>query len=72
MPRYVDTLAAAQAARVKPALIRTWATRGLLERRGRDHRNRTLYALDDVYRLAAGRPQTPRPQPPDVDPTAEG
>lgn len=60
MTRYVDTLAAAEAARVKPALIRTWATRGLLERQGRDHRNRTLYALDDVYRLAAARRDRPQ------------
>lgn len=60
MARYVDTLAAAEAARVKPALIRTWATRGLLERHGRDHRNRTLYALDDVYRLAAARRDRPQ------------
>lgn len=60
MPRYVDTLAAAEAARVKPALIRTWATRGLLERRGRDHRNRALYALDDVYRIAAARRDRPQ------------
>lgn len=67
MPRFVDTLAAAEAARVKPALIRTWAARGLLERRGRDHRNRTLYALDDVYRLAATR--RPRPHSVDEPPT---
>lgn len=60
MPRYVDTLAAAEAARVKPALIRTWAARGLLERQGRDHRNRTLYALDDVYRLASARRDRPQ------------
>ncbi|HEX7352500.1 hypothetical protein [Brachybacterium sp.] len=62
MPRLVDTLAAAHAARVKPALIRTWAARGKLARQGEDQQGRTLYALDDVYRLAARRPQTPAPR----------
>lgn len=70
MARLVDTLAAAHAARVKPALIRTWATRGKLPRRGVDHAGRTVYDLDDVYRLAARRPQTPRttPHTPDLAP----
>lgn len=66
MTRLVDTLAAAAAARVKPALIRTWATRGHLEAQGSDHRGRTLYRLDDVYRAAART--RPRPRcPQDVD-----
>lgn len=55
MPRTVDTLAAAEAARVKPATIRKWAERGTLERQGTDHRGRTLYLLDDVYRAASAR-----------------
>lgn len=58
-PRYVDTIAAAAAVNVKPHTIRTWATRGLLERQGRDHRNRTLYVLDDVYRVASTRRRRP-------------
>ncbi|GAA1333145.1 hypothetical protein GCM10009592_26650 [Brachybacterium rhamnosum] len=65
MARLVDTLAAAHAARVKPALIRTWATRGHLEPHGRDARGRTLYRLDDVYRAAARRSSTSRAQPVD-------
>lgn len=60
MARLVDTLAAAHAARVKPALIRTWAARGKLERKGTDQAGRTLYALDDVYRLASTRPHRPQ------------
>ena len=60
MARLVDTQAAAQAARVAPATIRSWAQRGHLQRMGTDHHGRTLYALDDVYKHAATRP--PRPQ----------
>lgn len=48
----VDTLAAAAAARVAPATIRKWATRGKLERQGTDEKGRTLYDLAAVYRLA--------------------
>lgn len=55
MARLVDTLAAAEAARVKPALIRTWAARGRLTPQGKDHKGRTMYALDDVYRAASRR-----------------
>lgn len=55
MSRYVDTAAAAEAARVKPGTIRVWASRGYLTRQGIDHRGRTLYHLDDVYRAAAAR-----------------
>lgn len=51
----VDTVAAAAAAGVKPALIRRWASRypKELPRRGRDTSRRTLYALADVYALAS-------------------
>lgn len=56
MTRYVDTLTAAAAVGVKPYRIRTWASRGLLDRQGRDHRNRTLYLLEDVQRLADEHP----------------
>lgn len=53
MTRFVDTLAAAHAARVRPATIRSWAHRGHLERAGTDPKGRALYVLDDVYRTAA-------------------
>ena len=51
----VDTVAAAAAAGVRPALLRRWAARypAELPRQGRDARGRTLYALADVYALAA-------------------
>lgn len=60
MARLVDTLAAAEAARVAPATIRSWAHRGQLEKVGSDYRGRTLYSLDDVYRLAKARRQRPQ------------
>lgn len=51
----VDSAAAAVAARVKPATIRSWANRGQLKRQGTDAKGRTLYALADVYALAASK-----------------
>ena len=47
----VDTQAAASAARVKPATIRSWASRGKLEARGTDSKGRRLYSLADIYLL---------------------
>lgn len=44
----VDTVAAAHAIGVNPRRIRNWALRGHLQRRGKDKRGRTLYALRDV------------------------
>lgn len=53
----VDSAAAAVAAKVKPATIRSWANRGQLVRQGTDHKGRTLYALAEVYALAASKTQ---------------
>lgn len=56
----VDTVAAAHAARVKPATIRSWARRGKLAQHGTDWRGRGLYDLAEVYTAARdtrmGRP----------------
>lgn len=58
----VDTQAAAHAARVKPATIRSWARRGKLAQHGTDWRGRSLYDLAEVYTAARdtrpGRPAT--------------
>jgi DNA-binding transcriptional MerR regulator len=54
----VDTVAAALAAGVSPSTIRTWADRGLLQRRGRRQR-RTLYDLGEV--LSIRPPKISRP-----------
>ncbi|QOP64961.1 MerR-like helix-turn-helix DNA binding domain protein [Arthrobacter phage Brynnie] len=55
----MDSVAAAAAAGVKPATLRGWAHRGLLERKGTDSKGRALYDLGAVYgtaeRVAAGR-----------------
>ncbi|WNM65735.1 MerR-like helix-turn-helix DNA binding domain protein [Arthrobacter phage Vulpecula] len=51
-PVLVDSVAAATAAGVKPATLRGWAHRGLLERKGTDSKGRAVYDLADVYRTA--------------------
>lgn len=48
----VDTQAAAHAARVQPATIRSWARRGKLERQGSDANGRAMYSLSQVYTVA--------------------
>lgn len=48
----VDTQAAAVAAGVDPATIRSWARRNQLAQHGTDHKRRTLYDLAEVYKLA--------------------
>lgn len=40
---------------IDPALIRQWASRGLLDRRGVDRVGRVLYDYDDVLDLATRR-----------------
>lgn len=50
--KLVDTQAAACAAGVDPATIRSWARRNQLEQHGTDHKRRTLYDLAAVYKLA--------------------
>lgn len=56
----VDTQAAAHAARVKPATIRSWARRGKLAQHGVDQKGRGMYDLAEVYAAARdtrmGRP----------------
>jgi DNA-binding transcriptional MerR regulator len=63
----------------KPGTIRSWASRGLITRRGTDGDGRALYGIDDAQALAgrldsqrermqhqkrtAGMPET-RPRPP--------
>lgn len=54
----VDSVAAAVAAKVKPATVRSWAWRGYLTAQGRDARGRSLYALADVYAVAASKDRT--------------
>ena len=51
----VDSVAAAVAAKVKPATVRSWAWRGYLKAQGRDAKGRSLYALADVYAVAASK-----------------
>lgn len=45
----VDTNAAAVAVDVKPGVIRKWAHRGHIAKRGNDDRGRALYDLKDVH-----------------------
>jgi DNA-binding transcriptional MerR regulator len=52
-PVLLDGPAVAAALGVKPGLVRRWAHRGLLTRRGSDARRRTLYDLADAFRLQA-------------------
>jgi DNA-binding transcriptional MerR regulator len=54
-PVIVDTVAAAAAVDVPPSTIRTWASRGLLNRHGTDRRGRTLYDLQDVVDVCRSR-----------------
>lgn len=44
----VDSQAAAVACGVAPGTVRSWASRGLLPRQGKDRRGRTTYDLTDV------------------------
>lgn len=60
----VDSQAAAMAVGVGAATIRKWAQRGHLPRRGKDHKGRTLYWINDVYTAAA---RHKRPIPRDTD-----
>lgn len=48
----LDGPALAAALKVKPQTIRVWAMAGLLERRGKDSRGRTLYDLDEALRVS--------------------
>jgi hypothetical protein len=50
-PRLADTQAAALAADVKPAQLRSWLHRGALIRHGHDHRGRALIDLDELEAL---------------------
>jgi len=50
-PVLIDGPALAQALGVSPALIRKWASRGKLRRRGQDARGRVLYDLAEGYRV---------------------
>lgn len=49
----VDSQAAAVAAGVSPATVRSWARRGRIERHGLDDKGRTLYSLAAIYRAKA-------------------
>lgn len=60
MVTLVDTQAAAHAARIQPATIRSWARRGKLTQHGTDWRGRSLYDLNEVY-AAARDTRTGRP-----------
>ena len=56
----VDTRAAAALLGVSDGTIRSWASRGQLQRRGINERRRTVYSVDDLYamkpRAAQGEP----------------
>lgn len=60
-PVLVDTQAAAAAGIVSPATVRSWQHRGWLVRKGTGKRNRALYDLEDVYRVAAALRAGKRP-----------
>lgn len=47
-PLLVDGPAIARELRVDPSTIRAWASAGLITRRGKDNRGRTLYDYDEV------------------------
>lgn len=49
--RLVDTVAAALATGVEPALMRHWLRRGKLTRHGHDHHGRAIVDLDEIERL---------------------
>lgn len=51
----LDTAALAAWLGVKPATVRSWARRKKLQRRGRDHRGRTLYSVKQASELAERR-----------------
>jgi len=51
-PVLLDTIALARAVDREPQTIRVWATAGLLTRRGRDTKGRTLYDLDEALAVA--------------------
>ena len=51
----VDGPAIAAELDITPGVIRVWAHRGYITRRGRDNRGRTLYDLDEVQAEAAQR-----------------
>ena len=53
MAALADAQAIAIATGRKPSTIRSWANRGLLERRGTDARGRTLYDLAEATQLAS-------------------
>lgn len=48
-----DAQAIALAVDRKPSTIRSWAHRGLITRRGKDRRGRTLYSLEEAQELTA-------------------
>jgi hypothetical protein len=52
-PVLLDGPAVACALGIKPELIRQWARRGKLTRRGADDHGRTLYDLAEAYRVQA-------------------
>lgn len=51
-PVLVDGPALAAELGVKPQTIRVWAMTGLLTRRGKDKRGRTLYDLDEALSVS--------------------
>ncbi|AYN56883.1 MerR-like helix-turn-helix DNA binding domain protein [Arthrobacter phage Andrew] len=61
-PVLVDTLTAAAAGMVSPATVRSWQHRGWLVRMGTGPRNRALYDLEAVYRLAGTLQRGERPE----------
>lgn len=52
----VDTAAGAAAIDRKPADIRRWRQRGLLEQVGKDDQGRGLYRLTDIITVAEAHP----------------
>lgn len=54
-PVVTDIYAAAAAAKVKPALIRSWLHRGYITRQGHDRQGRALVDLAEVQKYAGTR-----------------
>ncbi len=51
-PILVDTVTAAVAVGVRPGTIRSWASRGHIRPKDRDHKGRTLYDLQQIMDTA--------------------
>jgi DNA-binding transcriptional MerR regulator len=47
-PPLVDSVAAAAQLGIRPVTIRSWATRGKVQRYGKDRKGRTLYNLVEL------------------------